>query len=114
MQGMTIWALPGFPLVQPGDDLAGLIVERLAAAGEELLAGDVLVIAQKVVSKAEGRLVKLADVTVDAQAQEVAEITGKDPRVVQVILDDSDEILRAKPGLLIVQQKAGWIAAHGG
>ncbi|MBP8108724.1 MAG: coenzyme F420-0:L-glutamate ligase, partial [Caldilineaceae bacterium] len=77
MQGMTIWALPGFPLVQPGDDLAGLIVERLAAAGEELLAGDVLVIAQKVVSKAEGRLVKLADVTVDAQAQEVAEITGK-------------------------------------
>ncbi len=114
MQGMTIWALPGFPLVQPGDDLAGLIVDRLAAAGEELLAGDVLVIAQKVVSKAEGRLVKLADVTVDAQAQEVAEITGKDPRVVQVILDDSDEILRAKPGLLIVQQKAGWIAAHGG
>ncbi len=114
MQGMTIWAVPGFPLVQPGDDLAGLIVDRLAAAGEELLAGDVLVIAQKVVSKAEGRLVTLADVVVNECAQEVAETTGKDPRVVQVILDDSDEILRAKRGLLIVKQKAGWIAAHGG
>jgi len=114
MQGMTMWALPDFPLVQPGDDLAALILARLAAAGEILQPGDVLVIAQKVVSKAEGRLVRLADVAVNECAQEVAETTGKDPRVVQVILDDSTEILRAKRGLLIVQQKAGWIAAHGG
>ena len=114
MQGMTMWALPNFPLVQPGDDLAALILARLAAAGEILQPGDVLVIAQKVVSKAEGRLVRLADVAVNECAQEVAETTGKDPRVVQVILDDSTEILRAKRGLLIVQQKAGWIAAHGG
>lgn len=114
MQGMTIWAVPGMPLVQPGDDLAALIVDRLTAAGEALQPGDVLVIAQKVVSKAEGRLIRLADVTPDECALEVAATTGKDPRVVQVILDDSTEILRAKRGLLIVQQNAGWIAAHGG
>lgn len=111
---MQLYAVPDFPLVQPGDDLAALIVARLAASGDALRPDDVVVIAQKIVSKAEGRLVHLAAVTPTAQAQEVAAVTGKDPRAVQVVLDDSSEILRVRRGLLIVQQRSGWICANGG
>ena len=111
---ITLFVVPGLPLVQPGDDLAQLIVERMMNAGQELQSGDILVIAQKVVSKAEGRLVRLAGVVPGARALELAEITGKDPHVVQVILDDSHEVVRARRGLLIVEQKSGWVCAHGG
>ncbi len=111
---MCLFAVKDLPLIHPGDDLAQLIVEKLAAAGRALQAGDILVIAQKVVSKAENRLVRLADVEPSAQALEVAELTRKDPKRVQVILDDSNEIVRARPGLLIVEQKGGWVCAHGG
>jgi len=111
---MTLFSVPGIPLVQPGDDLAQLIVAGMTNAGQELRPGDILVVAQKVVSKAEGRLVRLADVTPGRQALELAAITGKNPQVVQVILDDSQEVVRARRGLLIVEQKSGWICAHGG
>lgn len=111
---MSLYAVPGLPLVVPGDDVAQLIVSRLAATGRRLENGDILVIAQKIVSKAENRLVRLAEVTPDARAEEVAELTRKDPRRVQVVLDDSNEIVRARPGLLIVEQKSGWVCAHGG
>jgi coenzyme F420-0:L-glutamate ligase/coenzyme F420-1:gamma-L-glutamate ligase len=111
---MQLFALADFPLIQPGADLATLIVERLEHMGERLQAGDILVIAQKIVSKAEGRLVRLADVTPSAQAQQVAATVGKDPRAVQVVLDDSAEIIRVRRGLLIVQQRSGWICANGG
>jgi coenzyme F420-0:L-glutamate ligase/coenzyme F420-1:gamma-L-glutamate ligase len=111
---MTLYAVPGLPLVAPGDDVAQLIVSRLTATGRSFQDGDILVIAQKIVSKAENRLVRLADVTPNECAQEVAETTRKDPRRVQVVLDDSNEIVRARPGLLIVEQKSGWICAHGG
>jgi len=111
---VTLFAVPGMPLVQPGDDLAQLIVAAITRAGQTLQTGDILVIAQKVVSKAEGRLVRLAGVTPGAQALELAEVTGKDPRIVQVILDDSREVVRARRGLLIVEQKSGWVCAHGG
>jgi len=111
---ITLFPVPGMPLVQPGDNLAQLIVERMTTAGQELQSGDILVIAQKVVSKAEGRLVRLAGVTPSQQALELAEITGKEPRIVQVILDDSHEVVRARRGLLIVEQKSGWVCAHGG
>jgi coenzyme F420-0:L-glutamate ligase/coenzyme F420-1:gamma-L-glutamate ligase len=114
MDRLTIFPVPDLPLIRPGDDLGQLIVERMDAAGERLLDGDIVVVAQKVVSKAEGRLVRLSDVIPDDEALEVAEVTGKDPRVVKVILDDSRKIVRALPGLLIVEQKGGWICAHGG
>lgn len=111
---MQLFPVPNLPLVHPGDDLARLIVDRLAAAGEKLQAGDILVIAQKVVSKAEGRLVRINDVQASAQAREIAETIGKDPRVIQVILDDSRAMIRVRRGLLVVEQQGGWICANAG
>ena len=114
MTSLQLFSVPNFPLVLPGDDVAALIVERLAATGERLLPGDVLVIAQKIVSKAEGRLVRLADVTASAQAEEIAAQVGKDARVVQVVLDDSNEVLRVRRGLIVVEQRSGWVCANAG
>jgi len=101
-------------LVQPGDDLAALILSGLETAGLSLEDGDVLVIAQKVVSKAEGRMVTLADIEPSPQAMELGAAIGKDPRIVEVILSDSTEIVRTRPGLLIVEQKRGFICANAG
>ncbi len=112
--GIEIFPVPGIPLVQPGDDVAGLIIEAAAAAGLSLETGDVLVIAQKIVSKAEGRLVRLADVTPGEEAVRLAEGTGKDARVVQAVLDDSNAVVRARAGVLIVEQSSGWVCAHAG
>lgn len=114
MSGMTLFPIREFPMIQPGDDLAALIVQGLAAQDDELQAGDILVLAQKIVSKAEGRLVNLADVTPSAQALELADVVGKDPRHVQVILDDSREVIRVRRGLLVVEQRGGWICANAG
>jgi coenzyme F420-0:L-glutamate ligase / coenzyme F420-1:gamma-L-glutamate ligase len=114
MDPMRLFAVPGLPLIEPGDDIAALIVQQLETAGERLEAGDILVIAQKIVSKAEGRLVKLADVQPADQAVEIAATVGKDPRVVQVVLDDSRSILRVRRGLLVVEQRSGWICANAG
>jgi coenzyme F420-0:L-glutamate ligase/coenzyme F420-1:gamma-L-glutamate ligase len=114
MSGMTLFPLLDFPLIHPGDDLAGLIVERLRGQGETLQAGDILVIAQKIVSKAEGRLVALDKVMPSAQARELADVVGKEARHIQVILDDSKEILRVRRGLFVVEQSSGWICANAG
>ncbi len=114
MQNITMFAVPGIPLVQPGDDLADLILAGLESAGLRLQDGDVLVIAQKVVSKAEGRIVALADVTPSEHAREVAAIVDKDPRLVQVILDESNEVVRMAEGVLIVEQRYGFICANAG
>lgn len=114
VESMRLFAVPGLPLIRPGDDLPALIVERLATAGERLHAGDIVVIAQKVVSKAEGRLVRLEDVTPTARAQEIAAVVGKDPRVIQVVLDDSNAVLRVRRGLLVVEQRRGWVCANAG
>ncbi|MBI1182264.1 MAG: coenzyme F420-0:L-glutamate ligase [Alphaproteobacteria bacterium] len=111
---LTIFAVPGIPLVQPGDDLAGLILDALGASGEALQDGDVVVAAQKIVSKAEGRLVSLADVEPSARAVELAGITGKDPRMVELVLQESTEVLRAKTNVLIVEQKLGLVIANAG
>ncbi|GIV75979.1 coenzyme F420-0:L-glutamate ligase [Litorilinea aerophila] len=114
METTTLFAIPQMPLIQPGDDLAAVIVDRLHAAGERLQPGDILVIAQKVVSKAEGRLVRLSEVQVTDEARALAAVVDKDPRVVQVILDDSRDVIRSRRGLLVVEQKAGWICANAG
>jgi coenzyme F420-0:L-glutamate ligase/coenzyme F420-1:gamma-L-glutamate ligase len=114
MPGLTLFPIPDFPLVRPGDDLAALIADRLAGAGMALQPGDILVIAQKVVSKAEGRLVRLGEVTPDERAHAVAEITGRDARVVHVVLGESRAVLRARQGLLVVEQRNGWVCANAG
>ena len=113
-EGIKIFPIPGIPLVQPGNDLAALIVEAAGAAGLSLTSGDILVLAQKIVSKAEGRLVRLADVTPGEQALRLAQETGKDARVVQAVLDDSNAVVRAREGVLIVEQSSGWVCAHAG
>ncbi len=107
-------ALPGMPLVQPGDDLAALIRAALARAGLALEDGDVLVVAQKIVSKAEGRLVRLDTVAPSAAARRLAERTGKDPRLVEVVLGESREVLRVRDNLIITRHRLGLVMANAG
>lgn len=113
-RSLVLTALPGLPLVRPGDDLAELILMGLRAAGVGLQDGDVLAIAQKVVSKAEGRLVELGGVTPSARALEVAAATQKDARFVDVVLSESTEVLRARPNTLIVEHRLGFVCANAG
>jgi coenzyme F420-0:L-glutamate ligase/coenzyme F420-1:gamma-L-glutamate ligase len=101
-------------LVQAGDDLGALILEGLATAGLALQTGDVLAIAQKVVSKAEGRCVDLASVTPSERALALAAETQKDPRFVEVVLAESAEVLRARPNTLIVEHRLGFVCANAG
>jgi coenzyme F420-0:L-glutamate ligase/coenzyme F420-1:gamma-L-glutamate ligase len=114
MSSVQLISLPNFPLIQPGDDLAGLIIESMQDIELTLADSDIVVIAQKVVSKAEGRFVRLAEVTPSIQAVELAEITGKPAAHVEVILWDTAEIIRVKKDLLIVEHRLGFISANGG
>jgi len=111
---LTLTPLPGLPMVQAGDDLAALILAGLDRAGLVLQGGDVLVIAQKIVSKAEGRLLDLRRVTPSARAYDLARVTRKDPRLVEAILSESREVLRARPGVMIVEHRLGFICASAG
>jgi coenzyme F420-0:L-glutamate ligase / coenzyme F420-1:gamma-L-glutamate ligase len=104
-------ALPGLPEVRPGDDLAALLA---AARGGPFRAGEVLVVAQKVVSKAEGAVRALGGVTPTARARALAEEQGKDPRLVQVVLDESVEVLRAERGVIITRTRHGFVCANAG
>jgi coenzyme F420-0:L-glutamate ligase / coenzyme F420-1:gamma-L-glutamate ligase len=114
MAELNLTAVHGIPDVQPGDDLAGFIIEALPTAVLPLQDGDILAIAQKVVSKAEGRLVRLTEITPTAYAVEVATKTEKDPRLVELILQESDEISRMRPGALIVRHRLGFTSANAG
>ena len=109
---VTLHPLSGIPLVEPGDDLAGILGDALVANAIDPRDGDILVVAQKAVSKAEGRYVDLADVTPGGRALELARTTGKDPRLVEVILSQSDEVLRCRDGLLVVAHKRGFVVAN--
>ena len=111
---LVLSELAGIPDVQHGDDLAALIAAALAGSGIEPRAGDALVLAQKIVSKAEGRLVRLAQVTPSARARELAQTTGKDARLVELILAESSEVMRAKPNVLIVRHRLGYVMASAG
>jgi coenzyme F420-0:L-glutamate ligase/coenzyme F420-1:gamma-L-glutamate ligase len=106
-------ALSGVPEVRAGDDLAALLAES-ARDGDELSAGDVLVIAHKVVSKAEGQIVSLADVEPSERAGELAAEHGKDARLIEVILRESTEIVRSRPGVLICRTRHGFVCANAG
>jgi len=110
----TITALPGIPLVKPGDDLVQMILAGLAEAHLSLQTGDALVVTSKIVSKAEGRLVDLDSVTPSAAAYTLAEKTRKDPRVVELVLGESESISRAAPGVLVVQHRLGFFSANAG
>jgi coenzyme F420-0:L-glutamate ligase / coenzyme F420-1:gamma-L-glutamate ligase len=103
--------VPGLPEVQPGDDLAGLIA---GCAPPDLDSGDVLVVAHKVVSKAEGRVRRLSDVSPGSRAVALAEEQGKDARLVQVVLDETDELLRAERGVMICVTRHGFVCANAG
>jgi coenzyme F420-0:L-glutamate ligase/coenzyme F420-1:gamma-L-glutamate ligase len=101
-------------LVRPGDDLASLIRDALRRAGLALAGGDVLVVAQKIVSKAEGRLVRLATVHPSDEARRLAQRTGKDPRLVEVVLSESRAVLRVRDNLIITRHRLGLVMANAG
>ena len=112
---ISLTALDGIPEIKGGDDLGALIAAALAAAGIGLEADDVLVVTQKVVSKAEGRVVELSSVTPRAEAQEWAARWGKDPRQVELVLQESAEVLRMAPGGLIISRTPhGFVCANAG
>jgi len=107
-------ALPDFPQVIEGDDVAKIIMETSTAAGLVFQDGDIIVVAHKIISKAEGRLVNLDDVLPGGRAYEVANITGKDPKLIEVILRQSSRISRMREGLLIVRHRLGFTSANAG
>ena len=111
---LTITGLAGIPLVQPDSDLAKLAIDGYAASGLEPQDGDVLVVAQKIVSKAEGRLVDVSTVEASPEAVALAAETEKDPRLVEVILSESRRIVRHRPNLIIAEHKRGWVMANAG
>lgn len=107
-------ALPGIPLVQPGDDLCDLILSALGRADVTLRRDDVIVVAQKIVSKAEGRYATLSDITPSAEAVALGAEVDKDPRLVELILGESTRVVRQRPGLLIVEHRLGFVLANAG
>jgi coenzyme F420-0:L-glutamate ligase/coenzyme F420-1:gamma-L-glutamate ligase len=111
---LHISALAGIPLVRQGDSIAALIVNGLASSGLSLRRGDVLVIAQKIVSKAEGRVVDLREVTPSARAETLAADVDKDPRLVELILRESTEVVRHRKGVLVVAHRSGIVLANAG
>jgi coenzyme F420-0:L-glutamate ligase/coenzyme F420-1:gamma-L-glutamate ligase len=111
---LRLIALPGFPEVERGDDIAALTARALARAGTSLHPNDVLVFAQKIISKAEDRRVDLTTVVPSAKAREVAAEVQKDPRLVELILGESRRIVRAAKDVLIVEHRLGLIMANAG
>ena len=111
---LSLTALPGIPTVTAGADLVHLVLEATERGGVTLAEGDVLVLAQKIVSKAEGRRVRLAEVSPSARARDLARTVEKDPRLVELILQESQEVLRARPGVLIVVHRLGFVLANAG
>lgn len=111
---LELLALPDLPLVRPGDDLVALLAESLARASLELAPGNVIVLASKLVSRAEDRFVDLATVTPGERAHELAAIVESDPRVVELILRDSAAVSRVARNVLIVRHRLGLISANAG
>lgn len=111
---LRLMALSGLPTIAPGDDLCGGIVAGLRRARLALEEGDIVVVAQKVVSKAEGRLARLDRVVPSERARALAEATGKDPRLVETVLGETAEVLRTGPNVLIVRHRLGHVMANAG
>lgn len=111
---VTIVGLDGIPDVRPGDDLTALILDALAASGEALRDGDLLVVTQKIVSKAEGRVVDLRTVEPSDLARRHAAAYGRDPRQIEVVLRESARIVRMDRGLIIAETRHGFVCANAG
>jgi coenzyme F420-0:L-glutamate ligase/coenzyme F420-1:gamma-L-glutamate ligase len=111
---LRVVALAGIPQVRPGDDIAALILDALQRSGLTVARGDILVIAQKIVSKAEGRLVDLATVAPSPRAQTLAAEVDKDPRLVELILRESTEVVRHRKNVLVVAHRYGYVLANAG
>lgn len=111
---LSITSLKDIPLIRQDDNLADIVVHSLSANQVELQDNDIIVLAQKIVSKAEGRLVNLASVTPSQPAIELAAKTEKDPRVVELILRESNEVIRSRVGAIIVEHKLGFVCANAG
>ncbi|MBT6276266.1 MAG: coenzyme F420-0:L-glutamate ligase [Chromatiales bacterium] len=111
---LTITALHGLPRVQPEDDIIGMMVDSTRAHGVQPGPGDILVVAQKIVSRTQDRFRALADVVPSPEAERVATECDKDPRLVQLILDESVAVVRCGPGVLIVQHRLGHCMANAG
>ncbi len=111
---IQLTAVRGIPEVRPGDDLSWMIARAVENQGLKLADGDVVVVAQKVVSKAEGRLVNLESVTPSKLAQEIAVKQGRDPRLIEVVLSESANIIRMDTHVLVTETKHGFICANAG
>jgi coenzyme F420-0:L-glutamate ligase/coenzyme F420-1:gamma-L-glutamate ligase len=107
-------AIPGIPLIQADDDIVDIIIDKAAAAGLRLRAGDALVISSKIVSKSSGRLIALDAVEPSADAQTLAAETGKDPRLVELILRESRRVSRKRQGVLVTEHRLGLVSANAG
>jgi coenzyme F420-0:L-glutamate ligase/coenzyme F420-1:gamma-L-glutamate ligase len=114
LQPITLTPISGIPLIRPDDNLADIILTAIQASDITLENGDILILAQKIVSKAENRLVNLATVTPSPAALELAKKSGKDPRVAELILRESNEILRTRMGSVIVEHRLGFVCANAG
>jgi coenzyme F420-0:L-glutamate ligase / coenzyme F420-1:gamma-L-glutamate ligase len=113
-KSITYVAVPGLPLINPGDDLAALVVDALKAERLQLISGDIVVVAQKVISKAENRYVELKVVRPSEQARSLADQTGKDPRYIEVVLSESAEVVKHRRNILIVAHRLGFVMANAG
>jgi coenzyme F420-0:L-glutamate ligase/coenzyme F420-1:gamma-L-glutamate ligase len=111
---LTLTPLPEIPLIQPGDDLAGILLQTCQQAGLQIADGDIFVLTSKIVSKAEGCLTSFATLTPSARAQELAAESGKDPRLCELLLQESNAILRVRPGTVIVEHRLGFVCANAG
>jgi coenzyme F420-0:L-glutamate ligase/coenzyme F420-1:gamma-L-glutamate ligase len=111
---MNLHAIPDIPLVSPGDDLASVIIGCMEKADVGVVSGDIIVIAQKIVSKAEDRYVDLSTISPSSQARQLAEKVDKDPRLVHLILSESDQVVGHRPGVLIVAHRLGYVMANAG
>src|SRR5262249_36956919 len=107
-------AVAGIPLIKPRDPLASILIDALKAANLPLKFGDVLVIAQKTVSKAENRYVSPSNVEPSSRAREYATLTGQEPRFVEVVLSESTGLIRAAPNVLIGTHRLGFVVANAG
>lgn len=114
LKSFTVIALEKFPLVTPGDDIAETIVVTVRKNGLRLENGDIIAIAQKIFSKAENRLVQLGGAVPSRKAREISRKTGKDPRFAELVLSETKEIVKASPGVLVVEDKRGLICINAG
>ena len=111
---LVAYAIPGIPLIQADDDIVAIIIHKAAEAGFELRAGDALVISSKIVSKSKGRLIALADVKPSVEARALALETGKDPRLVELVLSESRRVSRKRHGVLVTEHHLGLVSANAG